>query len=227
MSLLDDLIGYWKFDENTGNTTEDEIGTTDFDVSNYSWITGLIGSAVDTNGATNSTLDTTIDFFGSAWTITAWIKHSSTNLIRPFSNGDSDEVIRLESNDSGQGSFRLSNFGSQRFAVGSSGTRNGVGDWVFVALRNDGSNNISLLYGDSGGWQGQLNSASAGTNRGGKISFQAKFATDSFGIDEATLYDVSKSDEDIEALFDKQLDGLSYPFSADVARRPLSFGSGL
>jgi len=53
-----DRVGWWKFDENTGTTAFDSVGTNNGTISNASWVTGKSGSALNFNSVGNVSIPT-------------------------------------------------------------------------------------------------------------------------------------------------------------------------
>ncbi len=141
--LIKDLVGYWDLDENTGTTANDNSGNGNsgtFSAAAPTWVAGVScksGNCLSFNGASNyvtagngSSLNV-----GSSFSLSAWIKTSSTALayIIAKRNTDLDASIAYNLNiaaTSGFGQFYVSN-GTTNVSV--SGTSN-LADGTFHHL---------------------------------------------------------------------------------------------
>jgi hypothetical protein len=71
-------LSHWKFDENTGTTADDFVGTRDGTLTNGPvWTPGRSGNAVTLDGVDDYVALPTFSVTGSALTISAWIRNSS------------------------------------------------------------------------------------------------------------------------------------------------------
>lgn len=105
MALTDNLVSYYKFDENTGTSVADATGTNNgtFNGSGTLWASGIInsgGNFVNTNSNYVLCKSGKILAGQSSWTITAWIKSSAAN------NGNG-VVIYCERASSGNDIFKM------------------------------------------------------------------------------------------------------------------------
>ena len=141
-----DLVGYWKFDENTGTKTYDSSSFKNDAIlyNNPLWVTGKFGSALQFSGSNyvevpdSSSLD-----LSSQVTITAWIN--------PSSIGSYNRIVAKSytSNTLPYTMYGLlfDNANHLRLEVATSGTQNEVNGvttiptnvWTFVAGTYDGS----------------------------------------------------------------------------------------
>lgn len=80
-SLEDGLVGYWSFDEGSGNTAHDISGNDNHGtIHGASWTTGISGSALEFDGQSDYLQipdSDSLDLKTNAFTITAWINADS------------------------------------------------------------------------------------------------------------------------------------------------------
>ncbi len=85
-TTTDGLVGYWKFDEGSGTTVSDELGTTDGNLINSvegTWTTGFSGSALDFSQTSGNPAYAQFDGSGVAningsFSMAMWIKADLT-----------------------------------------------------------------------------------------------------------------------------------------------------
>lgn len=74
-TLLTGIVHYWKFDETTGTTLDDAVGTYDLTAQSGATVnqTGIIGKAVHYDGSTNGYAeDTSVSMPTTSGTLSAW-----------------------------------------------------------------------------------------------------------------------------------------------------------
>ncbi|MDP3014987.1 MAG: LamG domain-containing protein [bacterium] len=75
------MVGYWKFDEGSGTTASDSSGnskTASF-IGSPSWVTGKIGTGVNTGNTVSDYINAPNVSLGSTWTATAWFQYPLTS----------------------------------------------------------------------------------------------------------------------------------------------------
>src|SRR5262249_25886256 len=71
-------IGYWAFDEGSGNTATDTSGNgRNGTITSPTWISGAVNSALSFNGTTSSVVTPAIPL-GNAFSISAWVNPAAT-----------------------------------------------------------------------------------------------------------------------------------------------------
>jgi hypothetical protein len=68
-------IGSWQFDETSGTTAADSVGTNPLTVTNGQWVAGLKGNALQLNGSGSAVSNgTVIKTEGTNYSVSAWVK---------------------------------------------------------------------------------------------------------------------------------------------------------
>jgi hypothetical protein len=102
------LVGYWKFDEDSGTTAEDSAGSNDGTLTNMAgteWTGGRLGNALDFDGTDDYVIDDDAESYLNgltAATVSVWIKSDVTGVNNGFisnedSNNDFGITIRYDS----------------------------------------------------------------------------------------------------------------------------------
>ncbi len=77
--LTSGLLGYWPFNENSGTVAHDQSGNNhDATLSNTTWATGLLGSALAFNGSNSQGVTNSIPFTNT-FSISAWVNPAVTS----------------------------------------------------------------------------------------------------------------------------------------------------
>jgi hypothetical protein len=81
------LVSYYKFDENSGATTEDGVDSNDLSIVNSNWITGKINSALEYNGTNYYVYTTNLEDFDfvqntGVFSFSFWLKLPSVSSDR-------------------------------------------------------------------------------------------------------------------------------------------------
>ncbi|HUX35695.1 MAG TPA: LamG domain-containing protein, partial [Candidatus Paceibacterota bacterium] len=144
------LVGYWKFDEGQGTSTQDSSGngnTGTLSASPPGWVSGKVGDALSFNGTNYvSVPDSASDDPISAWTLSALVKRSSTGI--------QHDIIEKYDWTAGNGNFAMRILSSDKLiaylingtvsaSCGNTVTSIGSGNWYHVAATYDSS--ISTL----------------------------------------------------------------------------------
>jgi hypothetical protein len=213
ISGIDDgLVGYWSFNEASGNIVLDDSGNgNDGTIFDAQWVTGVSGSALSFDG-----LDDYIDYTDPIlntppYSICVWVKPDSINYGYIIDNGGGYNYgygFYILINETGYwwfGGKRQDTYhGSVRYQTPST-------DWTFVCGTWDGEdvNNLKLYI------NGQLVSGNIYTYPDpGAEPFNLKIGTSIFNmnnfggdIDEVRIYNRILNDAEIEELYNNP-DGL-------------------
>ncbi|MFC1738672.1 LamG-like jellyroll fold domain-containing protein [Planctomycetota bacterium] len=219
--IEDGLVAHWKFDEGEGDTAYDSIDNHDGTlIGNPQWSAGKVGShclEFDGNGdKVNVAGDVEMgtDFTMCAWVNRDTIESGSRVMLLKGDIGDS-----LATNNKGMylasdGDFRM------MYEYGSGGTNYvldsgfdlAVGEWYFLAVVRDDSDDSVSMYVDGSLVFEELSTPAPSVNSAsfrigewatGEGQFDGK-------IDNARVYNRSLSDEEIEQLYKQSLAGFSY-----------------
>ncbi|ALG15030.1 glycoside hydrolase [Kibdelosporangium phytohabitans] len=186
-----DGITYYPFDEGTGTTTADKVGTRNATLTNATWTTGNPGSAVQFNG-TDSVVDTGASVLdtGSNYSAAAWVKLDSLGGF----------ATAVSQDGTGNSAFFLQYSGADnRFAFSFAGVRAlapvapEAGRWYHIAGVRDVRAGSLTLYVD-GEPAGTAYSCDGGPGAGSTVIGRAKFnggPVDFWrgAIDQVHLYD--------------------------------------
>jgi len=213
-SLNDDIVGYWKFDENTGSVAIDAVYGAEINLAaSDRWTSsGKINAGYSNNGAGDpNPFDNPNVAFGGSGTVALWFYDTK---------GDSNERFALlGSNQTGSTSDRLWMFrgtdGQLGVRLGTSSRVGGIFNhdadtWYHFALTWSGTDYVVYV---------NANVEASGTFSGGVGTLDQFFfggATDDNNmwdghLDELGLWSRSLSAEEIEELYNNNA-GMQYPF---------------
>ena len=160
-----DLVGYWTFDEGTGNSITNEVeipggGTHTTNIASGSalWGNGVLGGAVRLTGSTGSRFDVDLSAYNPAapgangFTVSAWLNidvsqryNSYTGIISSRkvddSTGDNKQWGMCFKNDTKQFDFRIAN--TSGYTVSNLARNN---QWMHVVMTWDGVENKKYTY---------------------------------------------------------------------------------
>ena len=140
------LVGYWKFDEDSGDTAGDSSGHNNHGTleGDPQWVAGKIGGALELNGVNDYVdcgADPSLDITTGEITIAAWVK------IDVF--GDWDGIVTKGITGPSTYAMQMWSDGSLRCCIGCGGAPGGglwdantkmvAGEWLHVAYTYDGS----------------------------------------------------------------------------------------
>lgn len=223
MALIDNLVAYWKCDENAANTNViDSHGSNDGVASgNTSTLStdGKIGTAFNFNG-TNEDVDfgniTDLDSLSGLF-VSCWIRSSGftpTDVI--YRNDGGTLSFTLLTRTSGAMSGQIAT-GAGTFDTGNSAPGFDDGAWHHVVLRYTGSDLIIYVDGNN-----ENNDATAnGTlNNSSKFLFANQGAGNFYpgDIDEVGIWSVDKGAQAVADLYNSG-SGLAYPLSIGWANK--------
>ncbi len=220
MSLLTNTVGYWKFDEGSGTVTVDSTSNGNngslSGAAIPTWSTsGIINDALSFNGTTAwvSVKDSSsLDFSGSAVSISAWVKQTDNNPNRP--------VISKRTSYSSTGiPYELTIDGTNSISwrvIGNSsnlnyGTELTTNTWYHVGATYDGTTQIIWVNGTN--VKSQSRSGTFTTNNHVLMIGTDNESSEWFKgtIDEIGLWSRALSSSEISSLYNNGV-GLSYPF---------------
>ena len=205
-SLTDDIVSYYKFDENTGTVAGDSVGSNDSTINGATWTTGKINSGLDFDG-TNDNVDTNNRFFSSGeFAINLWVypeRSAVEGLVGQHSGADSQRsFLYLNNRDI---SIQIAG------TAHSTGTLATLNEWQMITATRDSSNIVRLYkngvqigsnYSNSGTWQNI--DLFIGSNSGSQFYFQGL-------LDEVGLWNRALTADEVEELYNNG-NGLQYPF---------------
>jgi len=226
MALTDNLLAYYKCDENAANTTVSdahgsETGTASTNTSNIYAAGGKINSAFDLDGSSER-IDLTNLLSGvSAMSYSCWVNTDTTGSYR-----------RVISKDDSAASYNttLRKTSSEKMQMLLSTTTNGsitgsttlsIGTWYHILFTYDGTNMNLYINGSIDATAvphtGNLKTASdiitLGTYRGGGGEYWNGL------IDEVGIWDRGLTSSEATELYNSG-NGLAYPFTSDVTIEP-------
>ena len=84
------MVGYWAFDDGNGTTAIDSADGNDGTVESATWTDGVIGGALDFDGATSDVSLPNLGFSGNVpFTVSFWMNRTTSGVLQePFSFGD-------------------------------------------------------------------------------------------------------------------------------------------
>jgi len=230
MVLIDNLISYYKLDEDAGNTTVNDAhgsndGTASEDTEDLHDNDGIINSAFDFDSANPDNINITgAGNFQNAETYSVWFnKASSVSGSGEYLIGmNRDNVYHgLKVQSSSTIRYVLSTTSSTGDHTFNAGTIND-GEWHHVAITFDDSNSNYYVYLDgsqigSGTQAGDL-SSSTGTRIGTRSGIDGARSFDGL-IDEVGIWSRALSSDEVGDLWNGG-NGFAYPFVSDVEVTP-------
>lgn len=229
MSLLTNLIAYYKFDEASGNAVDVVGGFNLTNNGSAGFVSGLIGNCAD-YGTTNSTkffrISNNLGITGGAITISTWIKMRTeiaggvqTIALQGDAGVDVNYIVTYEYN----GGTRRIGFNRQKQAVSNNirygNATLGTSSWHHVVLTYDGTN----LAGWLDGTQIASNLATSGNGSAAAVSdliLGADQGQNAYNYlnayqDETAIYNRAISPTEIAELYNSGV-GKQYPFYAQT-----------
>lgn len=203
MVSSDDLMSYYKLDENAANTTVTdahgtEDGTASTNTSNLYDASGKINSRFDFVTANSELVTGAVDMAGSPtnFTISFWLYADAVSGTKyPLSHGYNG------SSGNGQGGFRIMNDKIAWFQAGKTviewGTSISADTWYHVVGIKSGSNAELFVDADSKGTASDWSFAASGTLTIGALSTNYWDGK----IDEVGVFDKALSQSEIDDLY--------------------------
>jgi len=221
MSLVDDIISYWKFDESSGNA-EDSVGSRDLtNVNSVSYVPAVINNGADLERGSSQYFSMSKALAGGAYqsiaqmTISLWVKFESvtTSVREPFfTSWSSNRGILFMKEDSNSMILILGNGSTVTFDSVAWTPSNGV--WYHVAVTyNAGSIKFYLDGTQLGSTQSSTYTTIPTTTQNYFVGRRNDNGNMLDGvIDEMGVWDRALSDSEIAELYNGG-DGLTYPFT--------------
>ncbi|MBU6320948.1 hypothetical protein KGO04_00170 [Patescibacteria group bacterium] len=204
------LVGYWPFNEGTGNTTADISGNknTGTLVNAPSWVKGKYGNALSFNGTNYISLGNVaaLSFPSTDFGICAWAY--------PIENSNYREIVNKGDSGSASGSqyeVLLDNSGKYAFNVMVGGVVDRLADtataslnkWAYVCGVRQGALNSLYVNGilrNSASFSGPLNTTSNGVSIGAAGNGNTSLAFRGT-IDEVRIYNRALSSSEVKQLY--------------------------
>lgn len=231
-ALTDNLVGYWKIDENTGATTADEIASADGSITGAAWAAGQINYALDFDGTNDYTNHgDNLDFEkDEAFSISVWFKFDSTvaaaqTFVSKFNSGTAARKGYLIGKSSGNLWFTLGDSNYVRITVATSGVSLDT-NWHHFVATYDGSATaagVTLYYdGSPTSLTVVTDALSSGTTENAlelKFGNDDALAYDMNGkVDEVGIWSRELSSGEVTSLYNSG-SGIQYPFSTGYAHK--------
>jgi predicted nucleotidyltransferase len=202
------LVGYWKFDENTGTTTADSSGNNNSGtlVNSPTWITGKYTKAIEYNGTTQYVNFPSLPSVSVPYSVSAWIKPQALGSPQTFLSlrgSNTYPIFNLHSNNkllaySGADKYR---YGSKVF---SSADLNLWWHVVFLVVDSasltnwkvylNGVDNTGTAASNTGTFYNPSLAGTIGNSGVGRNYFQG-------GIDDVRIYNRILTPEEISGLY--------------------------
>lgn len=238
MALTDNLLSYWSFNEGSGTSAADSVGSNTGTLNGATWATGLIDDASRLDGINDHiAFGNALDAIGASSddpiSFSVWVKVSTWNqrgtvLSRYTANAQREYLILIFDNI-----LYLNFYVGTSAYIGRSAPASGfpTGSWVHIVCTYDGSetnagckiyvNNSQVDNANvsAGTYTGMANVATA-FQIGRRIN-ELFFSGD---VDEVGVWQRELTTAEISELYNSGA-GLAYPFGA-VARNALFFGAG-
>ncbi|MFH1294468.1 MAG: DUF2341 domain-containing protein, partial [Candidatus Aenigmatarchaeota archaeon] len=199
-------IAEWKFNEWTGTTALDFVGTHTGTLQGATRTTGIVRNALDFSGSTYvSTNNYGSEFFGSGpFTVSAWIRADATNSYRPIvcaGNPNSQPAMNMWLQNS-KIRFILRESGGTTLVNLYSTTTIATGSWYHVAVVRSGSSMKIYINGklDNSITTGPVGNVGSTTYKLmiGKMSYYGYYFDGK--IDEVVIHNTALSAEEISYL---------------------------
>lgn len=219
MALTDNLIGYWKFDESSGNASDSSgAGLTLTNNGSTSYATGKINNGADLEQSSSNFFSSTSTSFNftSAFTVSCWVKPESITAL-------SYSPAILSKDSSGQGyNLRVSYIDSKINWVRhdstvpvTSTTALSNGTWYFVAVTYDGTTIKLYVNGSEEASASYTAHTASGSDFrvGGSTQYSSRLWDGM--IDEMGAWSRALSSAEVSSLYSSG-SGLSYPFGGSA-----------
>jgi hypothetical protein len=138
------LVGYWNFNEGSGNLAHDSSGNNNTGtlIGNPTWTTGKLGGGLEFNGKNYVTVPSSSSLtITGAFSITAWVNYNKSSDYQVIVGKDnySDRLLLSSAYDQ-----LLAQFGNNYFSTSSTLT---PGTWVHVAYVTSSSGQVVYING--------------------------------------------------------------------------------
>ncbi|SHK48169.1 Metallo-peptidase family M12 [Rubritalea squalenifaciens DSM 18772] len=218
------LVAHWKFDEGSGASTSDSsLNSNTGTVNGASWTTGFTGNGLQFDGVDDSVTFGNGPSLGGQtdFTVSAWIKTSASSeqVIIQQRNGGFNGQYAFRVTASGTLNFYVYGNSAYQFNFSTTATVND-GQWHYVAAVRDGQNGYIYIDGNpvaaaSGSGTIRDLSSSIGVGVGRDIRDNNK-PFNGF-IDEVKIYNVAKSGQNLNDVYNEYQPGTNNPPVANNA----------
>jgi hypothetical protein len=178
------LVKHYKFDEGSGTSLTDSVGSNNGTISGATWTTGKIGGALSFDG--NDQVTVANQSLAAQFTVSAWVKWNGTNgTVFDVSN----RIFYLE--NGGFGFWNNGSTGSGDFG------QVPTGSWQHIAYVYNGSTLAGYINGVSSG------SFSSSISTGSGVAIIGNGGSDFFNgqIDELRVYNRALSAQEITDIY--------------------------
>lgn len=235
MALTDNLISYWKFEENAASTDVDDAhstndGTASVNTSNLS-VTGKIDNGFQFNGTSEYvTIPNTIGI-GSGFSFSFWARTSDLTVdqraITSWSTTTANQsfVIWMDTGGTADGWAFILKSGSTTFSIGTDDASATANTWQHVVATWNGGTDMKIyvdgsLTDSSSSYSGTLNARA--NIRVGRMDL----ATPTYyngEIDEVGVWSRELTSDEVTSLYNSG-NGLAYPFTPSATKTQINIG---
>jgi len=221
MALTDNIVAYYKLDESSGTTLNDEVSTNDLTASNASILnaSGFLNRCIYPNATYYAS---TLPAFSTAGSLSFWFKNSTYNIVDNFVGGKQNAGltanewgISIEYN-TGKIWFWIEDTGAQQSVISNSNVSDG--NWHHcVVVWSYGNASDMIMYIDGSAQTTTATSGNAPTGRGylgGVVRGGSPTWLFTGYIDEFGIWSRKISSTEVTALYNSG-EGFEYPFSTD------------
>jgi len=233
MSLLTNLISYWKFDESSGNAADSVGSNTLTNNGSTAFATGKINNGADLEQSSSQSFSIAdasqsgLDIAGN-WSVSAWIKVESfvggalsMGIINKDVINQRSYSFSLEDDGKLRGAFCSNLSGSQRSTRNGSHTALSTATWYHVVIVCTVATPAIVFYVNNTADSGAMGDSSATSVVNGTADFYLGFnqREGAFGtyfdgiIDEVGIWDRVLTSDEVTSLYNGGA-GLAYPFSS-------------
>ncbi|MCK4342417.1 MAG: LamG domain-containing protein [Phycisphaerae bacterium] len=209
--LNDGLVGYWSFDEGSGDTVYDGSGAGhNGQVYGAVWVNGVSETALQLDGDEDYVDIAALDFPG-AFTVSVWVRASSLNgtqYARQVFNStgapaEGDNVV-IQHQETDKWLARIWDRSADESVCIIEGTEVIPGQWYHLAYTCDSSSGVAKLVVDaqmrgSGTWAGLLVGSNSTPQIGRHLTAPRFFHG---AIDEVRIYDRALDEDEIRQLYE-------------------------
>jgi hypothetical protein len=201
-SLLNGLVGWWKFDESNGTVAYDSSGNgNDGSLTNGpTWVSGKLGGALSFDGV-NDYFSVSKDFFNNkSFSLSIWVKNSLNNNVILIHGAvhDTNRNLHLQFRESGNKGLTFAFYSNDLES-----TFSGLLDWGMFTFTFDNTNKLRVAY--ANGNQVSLDTSPSPYYGNGNLIIGRNSVTGSMYYTEITddlrIYDRALTTAEVQALY--------------------------